>query len=126
CSLARGLLRGLLHRFLGDFLLRDFLRGHGMALLVSGTCRYYCPVRNTPRVSDPRSTDDALGASHRILFPGHPCPASAGRADAPCVGPSTRKTPLRDAPRVACSGSPGVFAGKTTPESTMSTIRAED
>src|SRR5690606_2312101 len=99
----RGLLRGLLHRLLGGFLLGDFLRGHVMALLVSGTCRYYCPVRNTPRVSDPRSTDDAQGASHRIPCPGHPCPAPPReRRGAPRVAPSTRKNPLRTAPRVAC------------------------
>src|SRR5690606_30084352 len=65
-SLAHGLLGGFLGRLLGGLLLCDFLSGHVMALLVSGTCRYYCPVGNAPRVSDPRSTDDAHGASCRI------------------------------------------------------------
>src|SRR5690606_29731924 len=85
-----------------------FLSGHVMALLVSGTCRYYCPVRNTPRVSDPRPTDDAQGASFRIRC---------------CLA---RKNPLRIALRVACMHGSGVFARKTTPKSTITTIQAED
>ena len=79
-----------------------------MALLVSGTCRYYCPVGNTPRVSDPWSTDDAQGASCRIRY---------------CW--RRKKPAARGATGCMLAGS-WTFARETTPESTMTTIRAED
>src|SRR5690606_18630952 len=127
CSLAHGLLHGFLRRFLGGLLFRNLLRGHVMALLVSGTCRYYCPVRNTPRVSDPRSTGDARRTSHRIRWPGHPCPWPLREHSAlPRTDPSARKKPAAHCAAGRCIRWPGTFAERATPESTLSTNRAVD
>src|SRR5690606_41752287 len=62
--LARCLLRGFPGRVLGD-LLCSFLRGHVVALLVSGLA-VLLPSSSGARVSDPRTTAGAPGAPGRI------------------------------------------------------------